>query len=631
MLNGRTGFDIIKIEDARSKTPERLFPMHASLFAASRSRFVRAVATCVSAVVLGCAAPKIDAPATPALRALIEAGDFAGADALIAARPNSLDHRRALDLSIRSGRVDAVEHYLRRVRPDASLDLDGTTPLIRTLLNAPAEKRWTLAATLLQAGADPDLADRYGRTPRTLAIARGEEDLTLLLDGRTPPQGPRTPAFASWLGTGLDAQVAPGSSLSAPRIGSRAVTGVASSTSTRASGSAGPTRTWAPLSASDALLGVSPPAPLGGVAPLGSDAAGRARLGNAAREALATPTVAVTPSSPLAVPTTASMLLRQSPWHPEVTGERSHGDVAALRFHGDGSADLLRHRPGTGRYDPMPRSYVAWRIEGDGLRLSVVGEAFSALCVGTAVAVPSPLPPRTRALRAPPTPPVDAEALALDCLELPGPASIRGAGWSLDLARAMLVEDRTPRPPSMLAIATGRAAPYGGSVVEALEPAPSLAVTLRGAAPGSACRASSVRPRTLVPEPGAVGDWYALDVRRFEPVSPLSGRFCLQTDARDAAMKACREGHGGGALCRSVGGCPIGQASALAGLPGVEAGWVGCAVDLDVAREKALASCRAEIGCDCQLITASGGNLGAVADPAICPLPSSGGRRRSPS
>ena len=587
---------------------------------------------CIAAVVLGCAAPKIDPPATPSLRALIEAGDLAGADALIAARPDALDHRRALDLSIRSGRISAVEHYLRRVRPDASLDLDGTTPLIRTLLNAPAQARWTMTATLLQAGADPDRADSYGRTPRTIAIARGEEDLILLLDGRMPEQGPRTPAFASWLGTGLDAQVPAGSSLSAPRVGSRAANGVAAPAASRVSGVGVPSRAWTPLSASGALLAVSATGNPAGAGPIGADAAGRARLGSAARAALSTPTVPVTPMSPLAVPTTTSMLLRQSPWHPEVTGERGTGDVAALRFHGDGSADLLRHRPGTGRYEPMPRSYVAWRIEGDGLRMSVVGEAFSALCVGTAVAVPPPPPPpRTRAQRAAPTPPVDAEALALDCIELPAPAAVRGAGWSLDLARAMLVEDRTPRPPSMLAIATGRAAPDSVSVVEALEPAPALAVTLRGAAPGSVCRSSSVRPRTLLPTPGAVGDWYALDVRRFEPVSPLSGRFCLQTDARDAAMKACRAGHGGGALCRSVGGCPIGQASALAGLPGVEAGWVGCAVDLDVARENALMACRAEIGCECQLIAASGGNLAAVADPAICPLPSSSGRRRSPS
>ncbi|MFZ4757192.1 MAG: ankyrin repeat domain-containing protein [Burkholderiaceae bacterium] len=586
---------------------------------------------CVAAIVLGCASPKIDSPAAPSLRALIEAGDLAGADALIAARPDALDHRRALDLAIRSGRLGAVEHFLKRVRPDAALHLDGTTPLLRALLDAPTEMRWTLTATLLQAGADPDRPDRYGRTPLSLAIARGEEDLILLLEGRTRPQGPRTPAFASWLGTGLDAQVPPGSSLTAPRVGARAANGAVASTTARTPAAVGTARAWTPLTAPGALLASSGPTAQGIGGPAAQDAAGRARLGSAARAALSTPAPPAPPAGPLAVPTTASMLLRQSPWHPEATAGRGTGDVAALRFHGDGSADLLRHRPGTGRYDPMPRSYVAWRIEGGGLRLSVVGEAFSALCVGTAVAVPPPPPPRTRAQRALPTPPIDAEALALDCLELPAPVAMRGAGWSLDLARAMLVEDRTPRSPSMLAIATSRAAPNAETVVEALEPAPALAVTLRGAAPGSTCRAASVRPRTLVPPPGAVGDWYALDVRRFEPVSPLSGRFCLQTDARDAAMKACRAGHGGGALCRSVGGCPIGQASALAGLPGVEAGWVGCAVDLDVAREKALSACRAEIGCDCQLITASGGNLGAVVDPAICPLPSSAGRRRSPS
>ena len=142
--------------------------------------------------------------------------------------------------------------------------------------------------SLLQAGADPDRADSYGRTPRTIAIARGEEDLILLLDGRMPEQGPRTPAFASWLGTGLDAQVPAGSSLSAPRVGSRAANGVAAPAASRVSGVGVPSRAWTPLSASGALLAVSATGNPAGAGPIGADAAGRARLGSAARAALST-------------------------------------------------------------------------------------------------------------------------------------------------------------------------------------------------------------------------------------------------------------------------------------------------------------------------------------------------------
>lgn len=79
------------------------------------------------------------------------------------------------------------------------------------------------------------------------------------------------------------------------------------------------------------------------------------------------------------------------------------------------------------------------------------------------------------------------------------------------------------------------------------------------------------------------------------------------------------------AACRSVGGCPAGQASALAALPGVEAGWVAFDPDPTTARRKALAACRADLGCDCQLVALAGLNVNTIAG-ASCAVPTA--RRR---
>jgi hypothetical protein len=88
-------------------------------------------------------------------------------------------------------------------------------------------------------------------------------------------------------------------------------------------------------------------------------------------------------------------------------------------------------------------------------------------------------------------------------------------------------------------------------------------------------------------------------------------------------MRACREGAGPGQAraCRSVGGCPSGQTSALAGLAGVEAGWIGCDADPAAARAKALAACRTDLGCDCQLIALSGRNTRVANAGDTCTAP----------
>jgi hypothetical protein len=108
-------------------------------------------------------------------------------------------------------------------------------------------------------------------------------------------------------------------------------------------------------------------------------------------------------------------------------------------------------------------------------------------------------------------------------------------------------------------------------------------------------------------------------------MAPLSGNLCPQPAARDAALEVCRERAGSHALaaCRSVGGCPVGQVSALVGLPGVEAGWVACDPDPVAARRKAHDACRVDLGCDCHVVALSGRNLmaGADASCASCRAP----------
>ncbi len=109
--------------------------------ASTRGARLLAVALAAAHVLGGCATSRT--PTTPALalRALIDAGDLAGAEALIAASGSTLDARRALDVSIRAGDAGAVRDFLERAAIDAELDSDGTTALIRAVLDAPPASR----------------------------------------------------------------------------------------------------------------------------------------------------------------------------------------------------------------------------------------------------------------------------------------------------------------------------------------------------------------------------------------------------------------------------------------------------------------------------------------------------------
>jgi hypothetical protein len=549
-------------------------------------RVLRTAFAAIALAVLAACATTPGPSAVEQLRALIAAGNLAGADALIAGRPDGIDARRALDLALRGGHVEATRHYVARVGPDVELDPDATTPLIRAVVDAPSAQRPALVAALREAGADPTRRDRYGRDARAYAAARGATDLQALL-ADTPVATPRPaapPAFAAWLGAAGTATLLGGEAGASG--GQAVVPGVPAAaparSSARSSQTAKPATSAKPSKSSDA------------------GASKRLASANPAPASLAT----TSGSSATPGPITPGTLLRRSPWRPAAGAATSTEPQAALRFHADGTADVLQLVPGIPRADLLPGTYAAWRIDAGRLRLAMVGDAFAAGCIGGAQAGSGDEPDR----------------LSLSCEPLPPPAPVVGAGWSQDLARAMLDEIDVPRGPSIVAVATGRSAledvEHGGHRV--------LPVSLQGGTPGATCRPARARPRAAVASPRVIGDWIAMDVRRFDAVAPLSGSLCPQTQARDAAMKACRQGAGrdAAAACRSVGGCPVGQASALAGLPGVEAGWVACDPDPGAARRKALDACRADLGCDCQLAALSGRNLVVGGGGAQCRAPS---------
>ncbi|MEI7446152.1 MAG: hypothetical protein WCK28_14775, partial [Burkholderiales bacterium] len=170
---------------ARARAPWRLLP----------------VAILAVAVLVGCATPSGAPSLSQRLRGLLAAGDLASADALIATHPRELDARRALDLAIRGGHVAAVRHFLAATGPDAPLDPDGSTPLIRAVVDAPGPVRAELVALLVAAGADPTRVDRYGRGPIDYATTRNRGELIALMDPPAPLAAPRRgPAFVTWLG-----------------------------------------------------------------------------------------------------------------------------------------------------------------------------------------------------------------------------------------------------------------------------------------------------------------------------------------------------------------------------------------------------------------------------------------------
>jgi hypothetical protein len=516
-------------------------------------RLRRAALAIVLAVTAACATtPELSTLSFEELRDSLVARDFDRATRLIQANPADLDFARALDISIRLGDAEAVSHFLPRVGPDAHLDPDHTTPLIRAIVAAPAGTRQQLVEILLDAGADGGRADRFGRDARDYAVTRAEFEIARMLGA--PGVGPRSRFGKEAIERWLPPATLPGASLR--QVGAQG-----------AGAAAGPA-TWGPT-ATDAEI-----------------AAARAAAVRAERVAAATTQVDRTDTgadrktfrrlpAPLSAPLGLSVadLLRQSPWVPSAAALPREG-VAALRFHGDGTADVLRYRAATDRFEPLVGAYAAWRLQREHLRIAVVGRQFSAHCVGTGRV---------------------GNEVALACSDHETPTapdpSLRLAG--VDGARVVL---------------TGLL----GSLEVGDDDHVMTVIRPHG---GTTCTPSANRPAPPQAASGTrLGDWHVFDSRRFEVHAPLTGRACQQTEARQVALQSCSAAS---KECVSLGGCMAGQVSAVAAMPGVDAGWLACGIGYDDARRKALEACRAQLGCECQLVAIFGENINTSRDP-IC-------------
>ena len=265
------------------------------------------------------------------------------------------------------------------------------------------------------------------------------------------------------------------------------------------------------------------------------------------------------------------------------------GEVAGFRFHADGTGELLRFGPSRGPVRRADDAFVAWAFDDGRLRFFVSSPQFSARC-------------ESRSLQ--------ASRVNLECTDFravdddevsPDQPAVAGVPMSIDMARALI----DGQPP-------GAALQPGATVTTALHAGLPGACTLRR-------RAFKAAPDTQLKR--APGDWYALNSRSGITRSALSGEACQQDEARRASLASCsREG----GSCRSLGGCRAGQASAAASVRGANWGWVACAADAEGAKLAALARCRSESGCDCQLVALAGNNVNTVRS-AACQLP---GQRR---
>ena len=261
-------------------------------------------------------------------------------------------------------------------------------------------------------------------------------------------------------------------------------------------------------------------------------------------------------------------LLFASAWIPETDGASAQGPFAGLRFYADGTGSVMRFFPDAGRIEPREPSHVAWDIYRNSLYFVALTNEYAAYCRSTDGA---------------------AGRFGVSCTNYSaGGGDMRAIlddGLSSASARSLLNE------------ASQRARLQEvGKIESVLDAAadrlckPTVASKrLRGGLPVSAASARSF------------GDWAVFDERRFAVHSSGNARVCTQRQARGAALRACRAA---GGRCNSVGGCPEGQVTAVAAVEGNRWAWSACAPDPEEAKRLALAKCRQQAGCDCQILLA---------------------------
>ncbi len=260
-------------------------------------------------------------------------------------------------------------------------------------------------------------------------------------------------------------------------------------------------------------------------------------------------------------------------------GSRDPWIWSALRFHADHTGALLRYDVRDGSLAPLPDTYVAWDAWRGAVSILVLAPRFAAYCSTTDRAT---------------------GRVVIRCEEF----GIRGPAWQ-------------PPPAGRLSQRGAWELLTNAGERSRLPSSGQTRAVLRLEDQAGACTARDSRPKDRKragPVVRGAGDWNVLDSRRGIVYSPGLPAVCSQARARSAARRDCSRG---GGRCVDLGGCPVGQASAVAGRNDHDWAWLACGETEEAARAQALAACRESAGCDCQLLAAT---------PRIDPL-DCGGRR----
>lgn len=442
--------------------------------------------------------------------------DFDLADRLIERYDGVLSPGKALDLGIRRGSLEVVGHYLLVSGINKALDDDGVTALIRAVQSAPERKREAIVRRLLAAGADPMATDRFGRSAIDYANFSGNPALALFLESGGSAYYRSGPArHVAWL---------PELTWQAQRTVRNRATGIP--------GSAGSPSGKAAASPGAAVLRRSPL--------------------DASRGGIPDPLFAST-------------------WVPDLAANGPDGSatarpLAALRFHADGTGELMRYFPEARRTEPDTPAHLAWTMpRGEALRFVVLTAGFASYCKSMAGA---------------------AGRFGINCIDYAAAegnlAAVLADGLS-DASARQLLANGSQR--SRLQVVGETNSVLRTAAAQLCKPVRADA-SLREGLPARA--ADARRP----------GNWIVFDAARFA-AWPSAGPACTQREARIDALNACRRS---GGTCRSIGGCAQGEAAAVASVAGYDWAALSCNADAARAKQEALDKCRKLAGCDCQII-----------------------------
>ncbi|MCO5120719.1 MAG: ankyrin repeat domain-containing protein [Burkholderiaceae bacterium] len=240
---------------------------------------------------------------------------------------------------------------------------------------------------------------------------------------------------------------------------------------------------------------------------------------------------------------------------------------AGVRFHADHTGELLRYDVRDGSLERLPDTYVAWDFYRGAVSFLVLAPRFASYCSSIDRA---------------------ADRVVIRCRDY----GIRGPAWQVAPAGRLSQQGAW----ELLANAGERSRlPVTGEI----------RAVLRLEDQAGACAAADSRPKDR-PRAGALargaGSWHVFDPGRRMVFSPGLPQVCSQARARTAARRDCSRS---GGRCVDLGGCPVGQASAVAGRNDHDWAWLACGETEEAARAQALAACRESAGCDCQLLAAT--------------------------